>query len=67
VKVLIATLILIVSLAADEQPVKPQEWQNPTVRHIIKVGQTPEQSAKLLGDDPLEVTIDNRIDKLECQ
>jgi hypothetical protein len=53
VKVLIVTLVLIVSFAADEQPVKPQEWQNSTVWHNIKTGQTPEQSVKLLGD-PIE-------------
>jgi hypothetical protein len=53
VKVLIATLILIVSLAADEQPVKPQDWQNPALWHKIKAGQTPEESVKLLGD-PIE-------------
>ena len=61
-KVLIATLILIVSLAADEQPVKPQEWQNPTVWQNIKAGQTPGQSVKLLGDDPLEMTIDDKME-----
>jgi hypothetical protein len=59
VKVLIATLILIVSLAADEQPVKPEKWQNPTAQHNIKAGQTPEQSAKLLGEDPLEIALYN--------
>ena len=57
-KVLIATLILIVSLAADEQPVKPQEWQSPTVWQNIKAG----QSVKLLGDDPLEMTIDDKME-----
>ena len=58
-KVLVATLILIVSLAADEQPVKPQEWQNPTVPHNIKVGQTPEQSVILFGEGPLEIALYN--------
>ena len=53
--VLIATLILIVSLAADEQPVKPQEWQNPPVQHSIKAGQTLEQPVIFLSEGPLEI------------
>jgi hypothetical protein len=59
VNVLIATLILIVSLAADEQPVKPQDWQNPAVQHSIKAGQTLEQPVILLGEDPLEIALYN--------
>jgi hypothetical protein len=59
VNVLIATLILIVSLAADEQPVKPQEWQNPAMQHRIKAGQTLEQPVILLGEDPLEIALYN--------
>ena len=59
--VLIATLILIVSLAADEQPVKPQEWQSPAVQHSIKAGQTPEQPVILLGEGPLEIALYNRM------
>jgi hypothetical protein len=62
VKVLITALIVIVSIAADEQPVMPENWQNPATWQKIMAGQTPEQSAKPLDNDPLEVTIDNRID-----
>ena len=49
-KVLITALIVIVSIAADEQPVMPEKWQNPATWQKIKAGQTPDQVRRILGD-----------------
>ena len=46
----VTTLMLTVALAADAQPVKPQNWQNPATWQRIKTGQTPSEVRKILGE-----------------
>ena len=62
-KVFIVTLVLIVSFAADEQPVKPEQWQNPATWQKLKPGQTPSEVRGILGE-PTATESTNAIEAL---